>query len=195
MRWTPEEGFFLLERHLARLEYSARHFQFICVPREVRAALDRAVQSAERPLRVRLLMAQDGSLRVEHTPLEPRQGAMRVGLAAEPIDPTDVFLYHKTTNRAVYDRARRLDCDDVVLWNAAEEATETSIANLVVELDGRRVTPPVECGLLPGTFRAELVAADDVIVGRVTLAQLRMASRFWLVNSVRGWVPGLLVRP
>ena len=58
---------------------------------------------------------------------------MRVRFAPHPIDPSDVFLFHKTTNRAVYERARRPDCDDVILWNPAGEVTETTIANLVVE--------------------------------------------------------------
>ena len=116
---------------------------------------------------------------------------MRVRFALDPIDPSDVFLWHKTTNRAVYDRARLPDCDDVILWNPAGEVTETTIANLVVEDadSGRRVTPPIVCGLLPGTFRAELLETGEVDEARVTVEQLRRAPRFWLVNSVRGWCP------
>ena len=102
-------------------------------------------------------------MRVEHTPLQLRDDAMRVRFALDPIDPTDVFLFHKTTNRVVYERARRPDCDDVILWNPAGEVTETTIANLVVEdATGRRVTPPIACGLLPGTMRAELLATGEV---------------------------------
>ena len=49
-----------------------------------------------------------------------------------PID--DVFLYHKTTRRNVYDEARRQrpDADTVILWNQAGEATEGTEANLVI---------------------------------------------------------------
>ena len=121
-------------RHLARLEDSARHFRFACPRSEIRDALDRAVRSADAPLRVRLLLAADGAVRVEQTPLElgDRRHARAVRAAARSI-PSDVFLFHKTTNRAVYERARRPDCDDVILWNPAGEVTETTIANLVVE--------------------------------------------------------------
>ena len=199
MRWTRQEGWHLLDRHLARVEESARHFGFVYSASQVRAALDRAVPSADAPLRVRLLLAADGAVRVERTPLDHREGAWRVRLAAYPVDPSDEFLYHKTTNREVYERARRPGCDDVILWNPAGEVTETTIANLVVEdvddmnFRSRRVTPPVACGLLPGTFRAELLAAGEVSEARVTVEQLRAAARFWLVNSVRGWCPAILV--
>lgn len=193
MRWTPRDGWYLLDRHLARLDDSARHFRFVCSLSTIREALDGAVRSAGGPSRVRLLLAEDGTVRVEHTPLDHRDTVWRVRLAKHPIDPSDEFLYHKTTNRAVYDRARRPDCDDVILWNALEEITETTIANLVVEIDGRRVTPPIACGLLPGTLRAELLAEGDVSERVVTIEQLRIAPRFWLVNSVRGWCPAVLI--
>lgn len=187
MRWTPRDGWYLLDRHLARIEESARHFRFLYSASQTRDALDRAVRSAEAAWRVRLLLAEDGAVRVEHTPLDHPEGVWRVRLAAHPVDPSDEFLYHKTTNRAVYERARRPDCDDVILWNPAGEVTETTIANLVVDINGRRVTPPVACGLLPGTFRAEVLAAGEVSEERVTVEQLKGATRFWLVNSVRGW--------
>jgi len=196
MRWTPRDGWYLLDRHVARLEESARHFRFVYSASRTRDALDRAVRSAEAAWRVRLLLAEDGAVRVEHTQLDHREGVWRVRLAARPIDPSDEFLYHKTTNRAVYERARRPDCDDVILWNPAGEVTETTVANLVIEdvaAGGRRVTPPVACGLLPGTFRAEVLAAGEVSEERVTVEQLRAAARFWLVNSVRGWCPAVLV--
>ena len=196
MRWTPRDGWYLLDRHVARLEKSARHFRFVYPANQIRDALDRAVRSADTPQRVRLLLAEDGAVRVEHTALDHRDGVWRVRLAADPVDPADEFLYHKTTNRAVYERARRPDCDDVILWNPAGEVTETTIANLVVEdveTRARRVTPPVVCGLLPGTLRAELLATGQIGEARVTVEELRTAARFWLVNSVRGWCEAVLL--
>jgi para-aminobenzoate synthetase/4-amino-4-deoxychorismate lyase len=51
----------------------------------------------------------------------------------------------------------------------------------------------VACGLLPGVFRAELLATGEVEEGVVTVEQLRRAPRLWLVNSVRGWMRGELI--
>lgn len=193
LRWTPGEGFFLLDRHLGRLRDSAEYFGFDCSTSRLREALDRAVVSADRALRVRLLAAEDGTVRTELMPLDRAAAPMRIGLAIVPIDPSDVFLFHKTTSRRQYERARRADLDDVILWNPAGEATESTVANLVVERNGRRVTPPVECGLLGGTFRAHLLARGDVVEERVRVDELRAASRVWLINSVRGWCPATLL--
>jgi para-aminobenzoate synthetase/4-amino-4-deoxychorismate lyase len=83
--------------------------------------------------------------------------------------------------------------DDVVLWNERGEVTETTIANLVVELDGERVTPPVECGLLAGVFRSHLIDQGLVRERRLALDELRRASRIWVVNSVRRWRDAVLM--
>ena len=113
-------------------------------------------------------------------------------LAASPVSRDDVFLYHKTTNRAVYERARLADADDVLLWNEQGELTESTIANLVLELDGARVTPPVECGLLAGTLRGELLDRGEIGERIVAVDDLRRATRLWLINSVQGWCTATL---
>ncbi len=110
-------------------------------------------------------------------------------LAKCPVDSGDVFLYHKTTNRAVYEKAKAdfPEADDVLLFNERGEVTESCIANVVVELDGRKVTPPGSCGLLAGTFRDQLLSQGEIEEGVVTLDDLRRADSVWLINSVRKW--------
>jgi branched-subunit amino acid aminotransferase/4-amino-4-deoxychorismate lyase len=192
LRWTPAGGFYLLERHLHRLEESARYFGFTCSPIRVREELARAVGASDHSLRVRLLVARDGSARAEQSRLEPNNGPLRIGLAARPIDPADPFLFHKTTHRTQQDGERSPAFDEVVMWNPDRQITEAITANIVVELDGRAVTPPVECGLLAGTMRAELLAAGEIAEAPITVDQVLAARRIWLVNSVRGWRQGVI---
>jgi para-aminobenzoate synthetase/4-amino-4-deoxychorismate lyase len=104
------------------------------------------------------------------------------------IDPGDAFLYHKTTNRQLYDQAISLsDEDDVVLVDGDGHVTETTLANLGVLIDGTWWTPPVECGLLPGTERAELLAAGRIRERPISIAEARSATELARFNSVRGW--------
>ena len=193
LKWTPDEGFVLLERHLQRLSASAAHFNVTCSIDRLREALAVAVDGADGPVRARLLVDQQGTPRVEIAPLEPSSAAVRVGLAASPIDPSDPFFFHKTTHRVMLEEKRRPEYDDTILWNPAREITESIIANIVVDLGGRKVTPLVACGLLPGTLRAELLDRGEISEHRVTIEQLLDAPRFWLINSVRGWMVGHLV--
>jgi para-aminobenzoate synthetase / 4-amino-4-deoxychorismate lyase len=82
---------------------------------------------------------------------------------------------------------------DVVLWNAEGEVTELTRGNLVVELHGRRFTPSVDCGLLAGILRGELLELGEIEEHVITLDDVRRASRLWFVNALRGWVPVRLV--
>jgi para-aminobenzoate synthetase / 4-amino-4-deoxychorismate lyase len=113
-----------------------------------------------------------------------------VVLAATAVDSHDVFLCHKTTHREVYDahRAAHPEAFDVILWNERRELTETTIGNLVLELDGERVTPARTSGLLAGVLRAELLARGEIVERVLLVDALARATRLWVVNALRGMV-------
>ena len=182
----------LLERHLARLQGSARYHGTPLDLPAVRGLVAREGGDG----RLRLLLRPDGVASLERGPLPPRpEGPVRVALSPERIAAGDPARYHKTTARRFYEsrRAKRPDCFDVLLVNQAGAPAESTIANLVVELDGARVTPPLQAGLLPGVFRAELLATGQARERPLTMAELRRAPRLWLVNALRGWTEATLV--
>ncbi|MGB7990208.1 MAG: aminodeoxychorismate synthase component I [Candidatus Methylophosphatis roskildensis] len=182
----------LRSRHLARLTRSADSLGFAFE----RESLDRALYAfaAAHPAgrhRVRLLLARDGTERIEGTALPERDPAqVTVALADTPVARSNRFLYHKTTQRACYDAqtAAHPAAFDVLLWNEDGELTEFTRGNVVVELDGRRVTPPIVCGLLPGTLRAELLQQGEIVERVIHKSDLARAKSLWFINSVRGWL-------
>jgi para-aminobenzoate synthetase/4-amino-4-deoxychorismate lyase len=185
-----EEGaYYLLEEHLARLEASAAYFGYPCERARVENALHEAVAQNPARARVRLTLSATGVIEVTLAEAPEPGAPMHAVIAAQPIDRNDVFLYHKTTHRRVYDdaRAQHPEVEDVILWNAAGEVTESTIANIVVEIGGIRYTPPVSCGLLPGALRAHLLKTGEIRERVITVDELRHAARAWLINSVRGW--------
>jgi para-aminobenzoate synthetase/4-amino-4-deoxychorismate lyase len=118
-----------------------------------------------------------------------------VALDDEPVDPNDVWLFHKTTRREPYERRkrRRPDVDDVLLINERGEVTESTVANLAVRIEGMWVTPPLDCGLLAGTYRRVLVRQGRLTERTVGVIELREAEDLALVSSVRGWRPAVVV--
>ena len=143
---------------------------------------------------MRLLVDRDGAARAEVARLEHSSGTLRVALAVAPIDPADPFFFHKTTRRGMLEAQRLAGYDDTVLWNPNRDITETIIANIVVDRGDRRVTPPVACGLLAGTMRAELLARREISEERISVDEFLRAPRFWLIDSVRGWMQAVLDR-
>lgn len=190
----PRRGALRLERHLARLAASAGHFDFAFDAAAARAALAAATRTLpSRSHRLRLELAADGALAVEVAPFARERRAWTLALASEPVDAADTLLFHKSTRRIAYDRAlaeaRARGADEPLLANGEGELTEGARTNLVVEIGGRRFTPPRESGLLAGVFRAELLArgrVEERVLGRADLARAR---RIWMVNALRGWIP------
>lgn len=173
-----------IDRHVDRLMDSARYFGIAANEAELRSAL--AATAAPGLARVRLLVDQRGHVRTEIHRLDDADPA-RIAVAASPVDSRDRFLFHKTTHRRVYEE-RLAGNWDVLLWNEREEVTEFTRGNVVVEMKERLITPPIECGLLPGTFRAELLENGVVHEEVIVLADLDRAPRVWLINSLREWL-------
>lgn len=190
MTWSPGDGYFLQEYHLLRLEQSAEYFGFKIDVSRIRNQLNRVASGLPAlSHRVRLLLSRAGSVEVKANPLIPEQsGFGDITIAKTPIDSSDVFLYHKTTNRKTYEEVLKTSpgLDDVILFNEKGEVTETTIANIAVEIDGKLYTPPVSCGLLAGTYRAWLIEQKKVWEKTVSLDELRRSAHVYLMNSVRG---------
>jgi len=189
--WTPSEGFFLREKHLARMLDSANYFDVSMTNEKLEEYLDQVSSSFHTAQRVRIFLDRAGHLNSESTPFQTEEGfeTLKVCLARLPIDSNDMFLFHKTTQRAVYESARE-GCgafDDVLLYNKSGELTEFTIGNLVAALEDQLFTPPVSCGVLPGTFRAHLVETGQVMERIIRVEQLKDCTKIFRVNSIRKW--------
>jgi para-aminobenzoate synthetase/4-amino-4-deoxychorismate lyase len=202
--WEPDSGYLLLEQHLERLEQSAEYFAYPFDWAQVDRKLQELVAGyGNQSQRVRLLLDSQGGVECQSAPLTkvPVPEIPNLVLAAAPVNSQDIFLYHKTTHRGVYETLQAPCtegsfpvCDDVILWNERGEISETCNANLVFELDGELVTPPVSSGLLPGVYRSWLLAQGQVREKVVTLQDLPRCSKIYVVNSVRRQRLALLLK-
>ncbi len=149
------------------------------------------------PHKVRLLVDRAGRITTEAAPRDESDlcEPVRLALAVYPVDSADVFLYHKTTYRRVYDAARAgsPEVDDVLLFNRQGEVTETCRANIAVRLGKELWTPPVSSGLLAGTFRARLLAEGKLRERVIPLEMLETCDELFSLNSVRGLQRACLV--
>ncbi len=190
--WRPRTGYFLVERHLRRMIESAQFFGFSADLGNLRAALIAAARELPaEPHRVRLVCDSDGQHDIKAEPFAARsQRPWTVTLDDRPVFSEDPFLRHKTTNRQAYDEAsgRWPDVDEVALWNEREELTEGTNTNLALEIDGEWLTPAASSGLLPGTYRQELLDRGRLREAVLSRDTLYSANRVRLINSVRGWI-------
>ena len=189
MLW--DGSFPLLPLHLHRLESSASYFSFNRP--SIEASLHDLSASFEPNSRhrVRLLLAQDGRLKLTSEPFPQTPPKGLVQLSSVRTSSTEVFYRHKTTNRALYNQqyaqARASGLDDILFFNEKGELTEGAISNVFIERAGKLLTPPLSCGVLDGVYRRHLLQtrleAEEQIL---TAADLHTADAIYLCNALRG---------
>lgn len=208
MLWQPENGFLLLEEHLARLALSAGFFKFSCHDQIIRARLRELVETFDGSAcrRVRLLLKKDGRIDITWSecdapgrislPSRPtgKDDLPRVAFCETVIDSQNIWFYHKTTHREIFDTAfqdaQEMDCFDLLFCNEKDEVTEGSITSLILYDGNCYLTPPLSSGLLPGVMREKLLADSGVRLREeiITREMVRNAEALFVCNSVRGVV-------
>ncbi len=186
--------------HLARMAEAAQHFGYPWQPAAVHACLQAlAAQHGSGPWRVRLLLDRFGQPRAEAFALQPTATPVRLHLATRPLaEAHGEWVRFKTTRRAHYAAfapAPGSGIFDTVLFNAEGEITESTFGNLAMQMDdGRWLTPPLACGLLPGVGRAVALREGRVQEGIVRVQDLHRVRRWAFINSLRGWLDAELVQ-
>ncbi|MGN3974471.1 aminodeoxychorismate synthase component I [Tsuneonella sp. SYSU-LHT278] len=194
MRFDPDEGIALLELHLERMKDSASQLGFAFDRHAARNAIQALCFELEVPAKVRLLLARSGATALEARALGAAPDETRCIALPLPVDPGDIRLAHKTTDRWFYeaghDAARAAGADEALFVRDDGLVTESMSANLFIEREGVLLTPPVGLGLLPGVLRRSLIEAGRAREAELMLDDLQ--DGFLLGNSVRGLMPAKL---
>ncbi len=205
MRATRAEGVPLLDRHLARLEHSARAFGFGfdrgALVREIARVC--AALPEDGAHRMRLSLQHSGAFSVTAAPLSPLPAAwdapVRLHIAPQAREAVHSLPHHKTSLRAAYDAAwqaaEREGAFDAVFFNADGTLAEGGRSTVLVKLEGRWWTPPLSAGVLPGVMRGVLLDDARPWLGAplhervLTRAEVARAEAIAVCNALRGVVP------
>lgn len=190
-----------LELHLRRLRRSAAYFGFDYDDATLRAALAQACMHLQEGMdhRMRLTLRQSGAFSLDSAPLPGLSTPVRVLVAQQPTNRSDLFLRHKTTVRRQYDAAWRSaeaqGAFDMLFRNTDGELTEGARSNLFLRIDGHWYTPPLAAGLLPGVMREAVLSSPlwQAAERRLTLDDLRAAQEVMVCNALRGTLPAAVV--
>lgn len=188
--------YYLLDLHLKRLKESSEYFGFRYDEEEIIKALGN--NCSKEKYRVRLLLDRNGKITITKSKLDDISSEPKnVTFSDIRIDPNNIFFYHKTTNRTIYDqelrKAREKGYFDILFINNRDEVTEGAISNVVIKDKDVYYTPPIESGLLNGVFRQYLFESNFPIAEKLLKKEdLLNAEKIYLINSVRGMIEVIL---
>jgi branched-subunit amino acid aminotransferase/4-amino-4-deoxychorismate lyase len=198
--WERQSGYWLLDRHLARLQASCDALGFPYDQSLVQEVLEDCVDVADgEHFKTRFEFHKDGSVHSNLEAIEPisPKTIWKIAIAPQRLNKADPLIYHKTTKRDFYSQALQWGKDnhavnEVLLLNEDEQFCEGSYCNLFVERDDILLTPPVSNGLLAGTFRGQLIEEGKAVEADISLEMLQELPIF-MGNSVRGLIRAELI--
>ena len=191
--YVPGHGIARADLHVARMVASATELGFCCNKPTIATTM--AKLTGNEPLRCRLTLGINGDLELTTAPMpEPWSQASFV-ITDVQLNSNDQLLRHKTTRRALFDKARAAlpkGIQEAVLLNERGELCEGTITNIVITTsDGERLTPPLSSGCLAGVCRQSLLNNGAVREAVLTLDDLVEAYSINLINSLRGSTPAV----
>jgi len=188
-------GYQRLDKHLQRIADSANYFQYPYDQASIHSILTQLSANlvVGQKYKVRLRLSRTGQWYSEAIQIQqaPRIAEQIVVLSSERIDSQNRMYYHKTTDRALYDRASRFALEngyaDMIFLNEKGEVTEGATNNIFIERDGSLLTPSLYCGLLNGVYRQHILEenprAQEVVLH---LNDLLDAEKIYICNAIRG---------
>lgn len=189
-----DKGYSLFKYHLDRLRDSADYFGFPYDEDRILKELKGIESSltASSQYKVRLLLNNEGEIKVERQLINPPSSSPKIILSRERTSSLNKFLYHKTTKRELYEpeltKANGAGFDDVIFLNERDEVTEGAISNIFIERGGKLHTPPIECGLLSGVYRRKILEENpNASEEKLTVEDLLNADAVYICNAVRGF--------
>lgn len=197
--WEPNSGYFLLEEHLNRLFSSAELFDFSYDKNNIITALNQLAASlgSQKAHKIKILLSKLGNITISSLQIskEPTL-CTKLRFAENSVLSNDRTIFHKTTLRDSYiDTNRDPLVEDFLYWNDKGQVTETSIANIAIKINKKLYTPPISCGLLPGTYREHLIKSGFLHERIIWKDELDQDSELYLLNSVRKLWQAKLILP
>ena len=174
-----------LEQHLTRLREASRYFAYPYNEPKLLNELQEQLARVDPSLdyHCRIALQKNGSFQLTITELTDLPASyLQAQLTEQKLDLATPFTYFKTSQR---DHLGQSDHEQIFHLPDGS-LLETTIGNLVLEIEGQLYTPPAHLPLLDGIYRRHLLETQQVEEKLLTLNDLTDADRIYACNALRG---------
>ena len=174
-----------LEQHLTRLREASRYFAYPYNEPKLLNDLQEQLAHVDPSLdyRCRIALQKNGSFHLVITELTDLPASyLQAQLTEQKIDLATPFTYFKTSQRNHLAANHR----EQIFYLPNGSLLETTIGNLILEIEGKLYTPPAYLPLLDGIYRRHLLETQQVEEKLLTLKDLKNADRIYACNALRG---------
>lgn len=174
-----------LEQHLTRLREASRYFAYPYDEPKLLKELQEELARLESNLdyRCRIALQKNGAFQLAITELTDLPASyLQAQLTEQKLDLATPFTYFKTSQRDHLSQSNH----EQIFHLPDGTLLETTIGNLVLEIEGQLYTPPAHLPLLDGIYRRHLLETQQVEEKLLTLNDLTDADLIYACNALRG---------
>ena len=174
-----------LDQHVTRLREASRYFAYTYDEQKLLKELKEELARLDLNLdyRCRIALQKNGTFHLLITELTDLPASyLQAQLTEQKLDLATPFTYFKTSQR---DHLSQSDHEQIFHLPDGT-LLETTIGNLVLEIEGQLYTPPAHLPLLDGIYRRHLLETQQVEEKLLTLNDLTDADRIYACNALRG---------
>ena len=174
-----------LDQHVTRLREASCYFAYPYDESKLLKELQEELAHLDLNLdyRCRIALQKKGTFHLEITELTDLPASyLQAQLTEQKLDLATPFTYFKTSQR---DHLGQSDHEQIFHLPDGT-LLETTIGNLILEIDGKLYTPPAHLPLLDGIYRRHLLETQQVEEKLLTLKDLELADRVYACNALRG---------
>ena len=174
-----------LEQHLTRLREASRYFAYPYNEPKLLNELQEQLAHVDPSLdyRCRIALQKNGTIQLTITELTDLPASyLQAQLTEQKLDLATPFTYFKTSQRNHLATKHR----EQIFYLPDGSLLETTIGNLILEIEGKLYTPPAHLPLLDGIYRCHLLETQQVEEKLLTLNDLKNADRIYACNALRG---------
>lgn len=136
---------------------------------------------------LRISFGSKGQWAVVHLPYQPQNKPAAIRIHSDALEANGQMIksFPYEHRLAILEEAKLLGFDEAFVCNTEGFICEGAVSNVIVEIDGRWVTPPTSDGTLPGIMRDLVIENCGVSVESVPVSRIDEVSAAILLGSLR----------
>lgn len=154
---------------------------------ELRIAIAEVLSANPHPIgRLRICFSKSGVTITHDEYVEMTEGGyLTFSPVTSKVTGEQFKSYPYDAHYEIVDEARAHGFDDAIVFNKANNVTETGISNLAFLFGDTWWTPPITAGILPGTMRSLAIEKCGVQVRNIHITEVPQADEIFLLSSLK----------
>lgn len=176
-------------RHIARAKNAAQIAQ-IELPNleQVEQSVSEVINAEPHPDGLlRISFGSGGLWAVVHLPYQPLEEPATLRIHSDALEANGQMIksFPYEHRLAILEEAKLLGFDEALVCNTEGNICEGAVSNVIVEIDGRWVTPPTSDGALSGIMRDLVIENCEVSVESIPVSRINEVRAAILLSSLR----------